>query len=436
MAITLEFLLAELAQRREEGCVVSAIEREVALADPSDTKRLEEIYAKLEALPPAPDVDAAEPSALEAILALRPPVPHSPMRSFAEEALYGRILGAWLGRVAGCLLGKPCEGWAAERIRAHLEPAGEYPLRGYFPRVLAASDASGIAEKPLSWFRGHVCGGVRDDDTDYTVLGLHVLEEHGPSFSTHDVAHEWLSHLPYLQVYTAERVAYANLVAGLQPPQTAMHRNPFREWIGAQIRADIYGYVNPGRPERAAAMAYRDARLSHIKNGIYGAMWAAATIAAAFVAQDPAQAVRAGLAQIPANSRLARALEQTLAWAEQDLSWEETWEQVKQAHGHYHMVHTINNACAVALALVHGRGDFSRTVTIAVMCGWDTDCNGASAGSIIGAMLGASALPREWVEPLQDRLESAVHGFAVCRISELATRTLAQAIRCTQEHDS
>ena len=87
---------------------------------------------------------------------------------------------------------------------------------------------------------------ARDDDTDYTILGMHILEEHGFEFGPMDVAEEWLLHLPFFQVYTAERAAYRNLIHGLSPPETASYRNPYREWIGAQIRADMWGYVCSG----------------------------------------------------------------------------------------------------------------------------------------------------------------------------------------------
>jgi ADP-ribosylglycohydrolase len=275
--------------------------------------------------------------------------------------------------------------------------------------------------------RGHIEGMARDDDLDYTILGLHILEEHGLDFATEHVAAEWMTHLPYELVYTAERVAYHNLVNGLSAPHAALYRNPYREWIGAQIRADAWGYVSPGWPEWAAELAFRDAALSHVKNGIYGEMWVAAMLAAAFVVHDIREVITIGLSEIPANSRLAEAVHQMMSWREECVTWEEAWERVTKAHGNYFWVHTINNACLVVLGLLYCGGDFEKAISIAVMGGWDTDCNGATVGSIMGALLGAHALPQKWVAPLEDRLKSIVTGFTECAISDLTRRTLAQA---------
>src|SRR5690606_8263303 len=99
---------------------------------------------------------------------------------------------------------------------------------------------------------------------------------------------------------------YRNLANGLKPPLTATYNNPYQEWIGALIRADIHGWTNPDAPRRAAHLARHDAVLSHTGNGVYGAQWAAALIAAAFTAPTVRAAVDTALTVIPAGSRLAR----------------------------------------------------------------------------------------------------------------------------------
>lgn len=115
-----------------------------------------------------------------------------------------------------------------------------------------------------------------DDDTNYTVLSQIIVECRGREFTPYDVAGTWLSAQLRDAHCTAEKVAYINLINGYFPPDSAMYKNPYREWIGAQIRGDYFGYINPGNPEKAAEMAFKDACVSHTKNGIYGEMFVAA----------------------------------------------------------------------------------------------------------------------------------------------------------------
>ena len=114
-----------------------------------------------------------------------------------------------------------------------------------------------------------------------------------------------------------------------------------------------------------------------------------------------------------------------MTWADEGLTWEDAWERVNAQYGGYHRVHVINNSCLIVLGLLYGEADLGKSICLAVMGGWDTDCTGATVGSIVGAMRGASALPEGWIAPLNDRLESIVPGFHDSRISDLAERTLA-----------
>jgi len=418
---------AELVQRREEGCEVSAIERQLLEPEPHSIQELEHLLRELEALKPKPGFGYDEPSTLDEIRARRPEGPRRLSLSLSDEELLDRIHGGWLARCTGCLLGKPVEGWTRAQIEKYLRLADAYPLRDFFPVISPVPEGFPPALAESRCLKGRITQMVRDDDTDYTILGLHIMEAHGRDFTTANVGEEWLTHFPYMLVYTAERVAYRNLVNGLTPPATATYRNPYREWIGAQIRADMWGYVLPGMPEAAAELAFKDAALSHVKNGIYGEMFAVAMIAASFATDDPEEAVRIGLSEIPAQSRLAEAIRDTLAWSRRSEAWDEAWDKVMAKYGSYHPVHTINNAAMVVLALLIGERDLGQTITTAVMGGLDTDCNGATAGSALGPMLGAKRLPEKWIGPLNDRVMSYVTGFYDSRISELAQRTLLAA---------
>jgi ADP-ribosylglycohydrolase len=425
-------LADEIVQRRESGHLVDDVApaREV-IAAASDAE-LARHLAAVESAPLDPGWAYREPSELAAIEAEQPGAPDRTPSELGETELRDRMLGAWLGRCAGCMLGKPVEGWRREEIRGYLDPTGDYPVVDYLPGPDGRPDGrpGGLPALHPSWTettRGRIRGVARDDDVDYTILALHVLETHGPGFRTADVAAEWLRRFPFLQVYTAERAAYRNLILGLSPPATATHVNPYREWIGAQIRTDAYGYAAPGDPVRAARMAYADAALSHTGNGIYGAMWAAALVSASFAEPSMAAALDSALAVVPARSRLAEALGGVRGMHADGLGWDAARDELERRHGALSWVHTINNAAAVAAALLWGEADFTRTVGLAVQAGWDTDCNGATAGSAFGAMHGAGALPERWVAPLEDRVRTALFGFDDLRVTELAERSLRVA---------
>jgi hypothetical protein len=280
-----------------------------------------------------------------------------------------------------------------------------------------------------------------DDDIRYTVLGQIIMARHGAGFTTRHVANAWLEFLGYGLVCTAETQAYRNMV--LAYPRNfewdvkddeidwtwiATHHNPFREWIGAQIRADSFGYAAPGNPELAAEFAWRDARMTHVKNGIYGEMFVAAMIATAFATQDPLAVIKAGLAQIPERSRLHQDIRDAIAICQEHgnraSEFEAVLEKLEKRFAHLSDVHTNNNAALVVAALLLGQDDFEKTITIAVMGGWDTDCNGATAGSIWGAMFGASRIPSKWTEPLHDTMFSLIPDYHPIAISECARRSV------------
>ncbi len=360
-----------------------------------------------------------------------------PPVSLPTSADPDRILGAWLGRAAGCLLGKPVEKIPREGIRAILDDLGEWPLRRYFTeRGLSAEVAArhpwNRRSRPTS-LRENIAGMPEDDDLNYPLLNLALLETVGDDFTVDDVATSWLANLPAARVFTAERVAYRNLLDGVPPALAGSTRNPFREWIGALIRGDVFGWTHPGRPRDAAMLAFTDASLSHVREGVYGEMWVAGACAAAVVADDLPTVLRAANACIPANSRLRDAIDFGIdAGLSRDL--DAGLDLLHDRYGDLHWVHVLNNAATISWALTStldasGRPDFGAAIARASMAGWDTDSAGATVGSIAGALLGARALPAEWIDPLQDRYSTSLPGFDQVSFTELAARTAALADR-------
>ncbi|MFD0428798.1 ADP-ribosylglycohydrolase family protein [Streptomyces zhihengii] len=361
------------------------------------------------------------------------PHAHPPRTAAApgEDALHA----AWLGRAAGCLLGKPVEKLPLDAIRALARATGNWPLADWFtargvPAELAAahpwnrrSAATSLAE--------NIDGMPEDDDLNYPLLGLVLLRRHGRRFTTADVGALWLDELPAGRTFTAERVAYRNLLCGVEPPLTAVRRNPFREWIGAAIRADVHGWTNPGAPAAAAEQAFRDAALSHTANGVYSAMFVAATVAAAAGGDAGVhEALAAGLAVVPPRSRLAGAVRFGIAAARAEADFDRAVDRIHHAYGALHWVHAVPNAALLAAALTHADGDFTGSVCRAVSGGLDTDSNGATAGSVAGLLAGApDALPERWTTPLKNRLATSVAGFDGVGFDTLARLTVEEALR-------
>jgi ADP-ribosylglycohydrolase len=424
----------ELRQRIESGYDVSGIEADLAATSTDDGDRLEALYLELIKTDRGSEWAYQEPSILEEILdampagrsgaatADRPPAPD----------LDDRILGGWLGRIAGCNLGKPVENgdvWTPDRIRRYLELAEAYPLRDYIPALDPMPEEFRLNPSWPETTRGRVHGSARDDDIDYSILALWLLERYGFQLSPSLVADAWLALLPYLRVFTAERAVLVNLLHNVPIASVGETRNPYREWIGALIRADVFGWVLPGQPGAAAQLVYADASLSHRCNGIYAAMWAAALVSSACMAATVQEAVEQALDYVPADSRLAEALRGVHDLYRNGCTWQAAVEVIRARFGHYSWVHAINNACLITAGLLWGDGDYTATVGSVVQGGWDTDSNAATAGSVVGTVLGAAQLPQHFIEPLQDRTRSVIFGFDNSRISELARRTTALAQR-------
>jgi ADP-ribosylglycohydrolase len=436
----------ELVQLEQEGYELGNLREQVKkVAD--DEAQLLELYRQTETLPMRKDFPYVEPSDLDTIRRERPAGPRRLPAALTATQWQDKFYGAWLGRCAGCALGKPLEtgqfveghggrpGW--KNVHLWFEGADAYPIQNYVPGKSRASDTYNLAVNPGSrdCLQENIRFMVSDDDIRYTVLGLILLEEKGAQFDTWEVGHLWHRRLTYGQVYTAENRAYLNFAnlnfrLGWQKPEdwreqiawVSRYKNPYREWIGAQIRADPWGYAAAGNPELAAEFAWQDASLSHVKNGIYGEMFIAAMISAAFVEPSIERIIEIGLSEIPARSRLAEDIRTAVTITRSSKTELDLVEKLWNAFRHYHPIHTNNNAALVTAALLWADGDFEKAIATAVLGGLDTDCNGATVGSIMGAHLGAAFLPEKWIAPLHDTLYAEIPDFHPIAISECARR--------------
>ena len=426
-------LMKEFVQSVEEGLDIekyrALFEAVSALGNGEYKTRLSDVvFDMVMDAPIRKDYKYNEPSTLKEIRKLRKEYEFETVMP-DEQTLRNKILGAWTGRACGCLLGKPVECIRSNELIPLLKETGNYPMHRY---ILSTDITDEICSKYTFWLKGKcyadtVDGMPVDDDTNYTALAQLIVEQFGRDFESEDVASAWMKYQPVFSYFTAERTAFANLINCIRPPATAMYKNVAREWIGAQIRGDYFGYINVGNPEDAAEMAFNDARISHVKNGIYGEMFVAAMIACAAVTDSIEDIILGGLAQIPETSRLFEAVMGILEGYKSGMTVKECFEYIHSQydeHTDHGWCHTISNAMIVAAALLYGEGGFGKSICTAVGMAFDTDCNGATVGSILGMRNGIDGIDEYWKKPLNGKIHTSINGVGTVCIEDAVEKTL------------
>ena len=174
-------------------------------------------------------------------------------------------------------------------------------------------------------------------------------------------------------------------------------------------------------------MAWRDASISHIKNGIYGEMFVSAMLAVAAVTNNVEVIILGGLAQIPYTSRLYEDIMSVLNGFKSGVSQRECFENIHKKYDEYTShgwCHTNPNAMIVAASLLYGRDDYGKSICMAVETGFDTDCNGATVGSILGMANGIDSIAECWTRPINDTLHTSIFGVGTVKISDRVKMTM------------
>lgn len=349
-----------------------------------------------------------------------------------------RVHTSLLARVAGCVLGKPFESNPTlEEMHDWLEPYGEWPLRDYIS-VRAHAELPRPQPQWPELVREQITHVCEDDDLAYTALAIALLERHGDAFTAADVRRLWHYELPVRATFGPERIqliatAMAALLGdeSLTGPGWGVVLNPAAEWCGALIRADAYGWAYPGDPARAAQLARRDAWVTHRRTGVYASGFVAAAVATALVSDlaDRLGPLEAGLAQVPPDSRLARALRHALDAVGRASSWVEAYELVHSRFAGYTHCRVYQEVGTLAVTLRFAES-VGHGIGLQVCMGNDTDSFGATAGSLLGALLGPAAFDTaRWVAPFRDTIHLPLALHHDTSLSRLADRAAALAGR-------
>lgn len=305
-----------------------------------------------------------------------------------------RIYAGWLAQIVGGALGTAIEGYTSQKLKAKF------------------GDIRYYVRKPNTY----------NDDITFEIAFLNAFDKEGYGVSSATIAEEWVALVP--SGWSAEEIALKNIANGIYPPESGYVNNPFREWIGAQMRGAICGMVAPGNPKEAARLAWNDAIVSHANNGVLGEIFNAVFVSLAFVEQDIRKIVELAVDAIPADSEYYDFVSTTLNWCRQHEDWQETWKLCEEKFKEYNWIHAYPNAMAQIVALWYGNGDFDETLHIIAMVGQDVDCNAAQIVTALGIMNGRDSIDSKWTDPIGDELNTYLRNMKKMSITGLADWTV------------
>jgi len=268
-----------------------------------------------------------------------------------------------------------------------------------------------------------------NDDLDLQLVWLQMLEELGIDPPLPEFAAYWNR---YAASYPWNEYGFfmRNYARGLRPPVAGCFENYFVDEMGSPIRSEIWACLHPGDPQAAARMAWKDSALDHAGGeGTCGEMFWAALEAAAFVESDPMTLIRIGLNMIPLSSHIARSIREAVWCWEQGMAWGDARERIASRFGHLQPCNAVPNHGFIILGWLYGQ-DFGDRLCKAVNCGYDTDCTGATLGSLLGILEGTAGIPERWLAPVgtQIVLHRYTRGLdAPADVDELTERTVALA---------
>lgn len=387
---------------------------------------------RLADLPLRDDWQFFEPSGLEEIWEeCDPDRPLGSIGTCSNEEARQRVKAAFLGSVRGCMLGKPVEANASyEELKRAGIAAGEWPLRNYITENFLAS----FGRRHPSWgetVRENIKWVAPDDDINYTIMGMLLLEKSGIHFTAESVKNQWLQQLPIAATFGPERRMLYKAATTLMPKKHELRAPRFEEWVtvfnageeacGALIRADAYGYACPGNPALAAELAWRDASWTHRRTGIYGAMFVAAAIAAAQVLDDRSAVFETALQFVPRRSRFHSTVTESLLLVAQAADWQDGYDKVHERFGEYGFC-CIHQEVGTLINTLRFARDIGDGICMQVMQGNDTDSFGATAGSILGAYFGPGHLDESWLEPFNDMIHVNLGSFYETSLTAVAER--------------
>jgi ADP-ribosylglycohydrolase len=303
-------------------------------------------------------------------------------RRISRQVFEDKIRGGWAGQMIGVSFGAPTEFRSNGKII-------EDNLNDF-----------------MTWKPERIENAIRQDDLYVDMTFAEVMDRLGLDATTEDYG-EAFKETKY-SLWHANAAARRLLNSGIKSPMSGHPKyNIHANDIDFQIEADFIGLMTPGLPQESNKYCERVGRVMNYGDGLYGGMFVSGMYAAAFFETDVKRVIEHGLATIPASSGYARIIRDVIKWSEQNPDdWKKTWQSIQDtwdkddsctggALQPFNIDARLNGAY-IALGMLYGKGDFSKTMEITARSGQDSDCNPASGAGVLGVMIGYKAIPEEW----------------------------------------
>lgn len=334
-----------------------------------------------------------------------------------KEVLRDKIKGGWAGQVIGCTFGGPTE----FRYRSTF-------IHDYIPIEWN--------ENLMEWWYKNAPGLYDDIYMDLTFV--QVFEEKGIEAPAEEFAKAF-ANAEYL-LWHANMAARYNILHGIMPPKSGHWLyNPHSEDIDFQIEADFAGLMAPGMINTSAEICDKIGHIMNYGDGWYGGVYVAAMYALAFVSDDLDYIINEGLKVIPEQSTYYKCMKDVIKWHKKyPDNWKMTWFKVVEKWGEdigcpdgvftpFNIDAKINSAW-ILLGLLYGDGDYGKTLSISTRAGDDSDCNPASAGGILGTMIGYDNIPDYWKQGL-DKVEDMDFAYTTMSLNDTYDMSFNQALK-------
>ncbi len=336
--------------------------------------------------------------------------------TLSKADLMNKIKGGWAGQVIGCTYGGPTE----------------FNFNGTMIQDYTPIDWNASM---MEWWYTNVPGLYDDIYMDLTFV--EVFEKEGLDAPASSHAHAFAN--AEYQLWHANQAARYNILNGIEPPASGhWENNPHADDIDFQIEADFAGLMNPGMINASSEVCDRVGHIMNYGDGWYGGVYVAAMYSLAFYSSDVDFVVREALKTIPEQSEFYQCIDDVIGWHKQyPDDWKSTWFEVQKKwssdigcpDGVFEAfnIDAKINAAYIVIGMLYGDGDFGKTIDISTRCGFDSDCNPASAGGILGTMMGYDKIPDFWMQGL-DKVEDMDFKYTTISLNDTYDMSYGHAL--------